>query len=204
MIDPPEKASRLRRFFSLRTAMIVVVVIVLLFPYLIVGVLSSDNHKLLESNRQLIDQLIDAGEKPIITDPEEVTQGEGTIIGPTGVQGERGPAGEDGRDATDAQVREGIAAYCDARFRCQGPAGADGIDGSPGSNGVNGSDGQNGAQGVPGPAGPQGELGPAGPQGIQGEPGPVGPAPASFSFTFLGVPYTCTNTGTGDYTCTVS
>lgn len=197
------KPSRLRRLLSFKTLVALVAVLVLAFPYVVIGVLSSDNHRLIDANRVLIDQLIDAGEDPIIDDPEEVTQGQG-VVGPSGLPGSNGEDGQDGADASDAQVRAGVIAYCNLHEECQGPAGEDGSDGSNGQDGLAGKDGQNGSQGQPGAIGPQGEPGIAGPPGPQGEPGvpgATGPAPTSFTYTFLGITYTCVNSGDGNYVC---
>jgi hypothetical protein len=50
--------------------------------------------------------------------------------------------------------------------------------------------------------GPAGETGADGPQGPVGAEGPQGPAPASFTFTFGGINYVCTDPdGDGNYQC---
>lgn len=137
--------------------------------------------------------------------------------------------GPHGPAPTQVQVAAAVAAYCDDRGQCRGPAGEDGesITGHrgpapsdeqiaaavdsycasrDGCRGPAGADGEDST--VPGPPGPQGEQGPqgeTGPTGPQGEPGPPGPAapPAeSFTFTFLGVTYDCRDPeGDGAYTC---
>lgn len=116
----------------------------------------------------------------------------------------------------------------------RGLPGQQGIPGLPGQNGKDGQNGKPGAQGSPGPegpyppcvampsacvgpqgpqgpAGPQGPVGPAGPQGPSGNdghdgsPGPQGPEPDSFTFTYMGVTYTCTDPEKdGSYACTPS
>ena len=106
-----------------------------------------------------------------------------TIVGPSGVDGKDstvpGPRGEAGADST-----------------VPGPAGPPGADSTvPGPPGPAGPQGAAGADStVPGPAGPAGERGPA------GEPGS---GPSSFTFTYLGMPYTCTPNppGSSTYTC---
>jgi hypothetical protein len=101
--------------------------------------------------------------------------------GPMGGRGRRGERGATGRAGSDgADGRPGVAGSDGA----VGPAGTDGTDGKDGEDGVAG------AKGDPGAAGPPGEQGPPGP--------PV----ESFTFTFLGTDYTCTDPdGDGDYTC---
>jgi collagen triple helix repeat protein len=87
--------------------------------------------------------------------------------------------------------------------------GEPGAQGVPGPQGLPGSNGRDGIDGQPGAQGPQGEPGPAGPRGDTGSTGPQGPAgppPASWTWTFLGITYTCTrDTGSPDaaptYTC---
>lgn len=137
---------------------------------------------------QLSEQLNSHGLEPDV--PKEVLkeiearQGE---QGPVGPQGPRGPQGPQG---------------------IQGEQGIQGDQGVPGQNGTSGINGTDGADGTDGATGPQGEPGEPGPQGPQGEPGPQGPQgepgqdPESFTFTYLGVTYTCAD-GDGDnnYTC---
>lgn len=91
-------------------------------------------------------------------------------LGPTGPTGPRGPAGRAG----DSTV---------------GPAGKPGEPGPKGADGKDGKDGvgEPGPQGEPGVKGDTGAQGPAGPQGPQGDP------PASFSFTYAGVTYVCSD-----------
>jgi hypothetical protein len=81
-----------------------------------------------------------------------------------------------------------------------GPIGPVGPPGEDGTDGRNGEDGERGAEGPEGPPGPEGAQGPPGtpggppgPTGAAGPAGPPGPAMASFTFTFGGVTYVCTD-----------
>jgi hypothetical protein len=86
-----------------------------------------------------------------------------------------GPAGEDG---------------------APGPPGLTGMQGPQGEQGATGSTGSRGETGPAGPAGPGGEMGPAGPAG------PPGPRVGSFTFSFAGLNYLCTDPdGDGNYQC---
>lgn len=98
-----------------------------------------------------------------------------------------------------------------------GPAGSPGAAGQPG---VPGAVGRSGTAGSPGPIGPSGGRGPVGVPGqsVTGPPGPAGPAgkdgadgkdgkdgkdgspPSSWTWTYLGVTYTCTPTSAGSST----
>lgn len=101
-------------------------------------------------------------------------------------------------------------------------AGSPGIPGATGPPGPAGPTGRPGA-GTPGPTGPTGGQGPAGPAGqsVTGPPGPAGPAgpagkdgkdgadgspPTSWTWTYLGVTYICTQTAPGSttYECQAS
>lgn len=134
---------------------------------------------------------------------QEASGATGNSLGVKGDPGPRGPGGPTG--PAGAQGNTGAVGP-------SGPKGDPGVAGPPvppGVPGSNGATGTTGDTGPRGPAGPQGETGPAGPQGKQGQPGATGakgdtgPAPSSFSFTYLGVPYTCTpdSSGSTHYTC---
>ena len=90
----------------------------------------------------------------------------------------------------------------------QGPPGVPGPQGVPGPPGPSGKPGKPGADGEPG-VGQQGAEGPPGPPGVRGEQGPpgdrgpAGPPPAAWSFTWLGVTYTCrpVEPGSATYHC---
>ena len=123
-----------------------------------------------------------------------------------GPKGDPGPPGRDGADGSDGQSVTGPKGDPGKDSTTPGPAGADstvpGPQGAPGKDStVPGPAGERGPQGergadstVPGPQGPAGERGP------QGEPGS---GPSSFTFTYLGMPYTCTPNppGSSTYTC---
>jgi len=110
------------------------------------------------------------------------------VAGPPGPAGPAGPPGIPGADGATIVGPRGLA----------GPSGQVGPAGMPGLVGAPGSPGPQGPQGSAGPAGPQGSAGPAGPAGAPGSPGPSGPSgadgqpPQSWTFTYLGVSYTCT------------
>lgn len=122
------------------------------------------------------------------------------------IPGPKGEKGDPGRDGVDGASIVGPKGDSGKDSTVQGPAGADsavpGPQGAPGKDStVPGPPGERGPQGergadstVPGPQGPAGERGP------QGEPGS---GPSSFSFTYLGMPYTCTPNppGSSTYTC---
>jgi hypothetical protein len=109
-----------------------------------------------------------------------------TATGAPGAPGAPGPAGP-----------PGVPGPAGSR----GPAGANGFNGARGPVGLNGTDGATGPQGPAGPAGPSGAPGPsgaAGPAGQAGANGAAGPSgspgapPASWTFTFLRLTFTCT------------
>jgi hypothetical protein len=70
----------------------------------------------------------------------------------------------------------------------RGPRGFAGPPGPAGQDGAAGADGQSGADGAAGSPGAPGATGPSGPAGDDGEP------PASWTFTWLAITYTCTRT----------
>lgn len=116
-----------------------------------------------------------------------------------GLDGEVGPRGPQGRSGDDGET--GPA----------GPAGADGEDGTDGEQGPAGPQGEQGdtgtggTSGTSGEPGPQGDQGPVGPQGPEGPTGSQGPAVESFTFTFLGIDYSCTDPEVdGSYACVPS
>lgn len=126
--------------------------------------------------------------------PTEAIPGPKGDPGPPGRDGEDGrtvvgPKGEPGKDST-------VPGPAGADSTVPGPQGAPGKDATvPGPPGERGLQGERGADStVPGPQGPAGERGP------QGEPGS---GPSSFTFTYLGMPYTCTPNppGSSTYTC---
>lgn len=93
-----------------------------------------------------------------------------------------------------------------------GPAGQPGVSGrsgargSPGPTGSNGHPGPTGGPGAPGATGQQGVPGPTGPSGAPGKDGAdghTGPPPSGWTWTYLGVTYTCTQTASGstEYNC---
>lgn len=88
----------------------------------------------------------------------------GQIMGPQGLQGERGPAG-----AAGPQGEQGAAGAV-------GPVGPQGERGPAGPQGPKGDAGATGPQGPKGDTGATGATGATGPQGAQGARGATGPA----------------------------
>lgn len=129
--------------------------------------------------------------------------------GPPGIPGQQGPQGIAGPNLTPAQIVGAISFYC-ARNVCGLPPTdrqvADALaacaqDGP--CRGPRGEQGPEGPAGAPGSEGPTGPAGPAGAEGPPGPPGPQGPRIESFTFTYLGVTYTCRDDdGDSNYTCT--
>jgi hypothetical protein len=76
--------------------------------------------------------------------------------GATGSPGTPGVNGTDAPPVTIADLVAAIAAYCDPRGDCRGPAGPRGQDGQNGVQGDPGTSGETGAQGPPGAQGPAG------------------------------------------------
>lgn len=111
-------------------------------------------------------------------------QGPPGAQGPQGVQGTQGPQGIQG---------------------IPGQKGDKGDPGAKGDKGVTGAEGTDGSTGPAGPAGPEGADGKdgtdgaTGPQGPQGETGPAG-YPDSWTFTYMGTEYKCTDDGTNTHT----
>lgn len=118
----------------------------------------------------------------------------------SGPKGDPGPAGRDGIDGATVVGPRGDPGK-DSTI--PGPPGADStVPGPPGAPGKDST--------VPGPQGPRGERGadstvpgPPGPAGERGPQGEPGAGPSSFTFTYLGMPYTCTPNppGSSTYTC---
>jgi hypothetical protein len=116
--------------------------------------------------------------------------GERGDVGRQGPSGEPGPTGPPGKTGTPGT---------DGGNGSPGPTGPPGQRGEPGEPGatVTGPPGPRGEPGEDGSPGPQGS---AGPQGEQGEPGK---APSSWTWTWLGITYTCrpVESGSDTYTC---
>lgn len=137
------------------------------------------------------------------------------VVGPPGTRGKPGPSvtgppgpagqpGEDGDSATGPPGPSGSPGQ-PGRDGADGTS-ATGAPGAPGADGSPGAPGEPGSPGAEGPPGPQGEPGPAGAQGERGEKGEQGPAgspPSSWTFTYRGVTYMCTPSGSGStaYSC---
>ena len=119
----------------------------------------------------LRDQLIDAGEDPVVTPPAEADHSPGILAPSPGPQGPRGAAG---RSVTAEEIAAAVAAFC-ASNACLGPQG---LTGPPGATG---------SQGAPGMQGPPGEQGATGPTGAAGAPGPACPDGYAISYVWLSV-----------------
>jgi outer membrane murein-binding lipoprotein Lpp len=154
---------------------------------------SSDVDRLADSLDATRAQLEQLGVEPAAPPPEVVVdqRGDAGPQGPAGRAGEPGPPGPTGDPGTDGAPGVG------GRPGEPGTTGAAGTPGPVGATGATGEPGSTGAPGEPGPAGPQGDPGPAGPDGQPGSP------PTSWTFTWLGTTWTCTDPD-GDlaYTCT--
>ncbi|MDQ0756062.1 hypothetical protein [Arthrobacter sp. B3I4] len=146
-------------------------------------------------------------ERDLCVKAEQVQQNPTEAIpGPKGDPGAPGKDGAEGPPGSTGATGPGGPT---------GDAGAAGSTGQPGAAGPSGTPGQTGPTGpagAQGPTGPQGEPGPQGPAGADGQPGPPGPpgpngasgtSPSSFTFTYLGTPYTCSPNppGSSTYTC---
>lgn len=146
-----------------------------------------------------LQQLKEAGIEPDAELPPEEPgigpRGDIGEPGPVGAQGERGPRGEPGPPGgvgppgpMGVRGQGGLAGPTGQRGE-MGPAGPSG------ETGPQGSAGEAGPAGVAGEAGAKGETGDPGVKGETGDAGPPGPAgyPISWSFEFMGIPYTCTD-----------
>jgi hypothetical protein len=94
-----------------------------------------------------------------------------SIPGPAGATGPKGDQGDPGPPGADGESPPCLSEPAQCR-------GADGAPGKDGADGTPGTPGQPGADGAP------------------GAPGAAGKPPASFTFTFAGVDYTCTRDDT--------
>ena len=103
--------------------------------------------------------------------------------GAAGTRGPRGPRGSPGPGGTSGKPAPTLTPS-------PGASGASGAPGKPGADST-----VPGPTGPPGPsstvAGPSGPPGPAGSDGADGKDGSDGKPPASWTFTYLGVTYTC-------------
>ena len=93
-------------------------------------------------------------------------QGEKGDIGPAGAQGDIGPQGIQGEQGV--QGEQGLIGE-------QGPQGQRGLTGEQGPEGIQGLQGPQGEQGIQGFVGEQGPIGPVGPEGQRGLIGEQGP-----------------------------
>jgi hypothetical protein len=176
---------------------VAVLVSIGLFTLLVVWVqsLAGDLRESNEDRDALARQVERLGGTPVAGDPgkagERGAAGSDGAAGPEGDEGEPGAKGEPGADG-----KRGAAGS-------DGPPGEPGVPGEDGAPGAAGADGADGAAGPTGAQGPAGEKGDPGEQGPRGEQGPAGPAPASWTFSYGGVTYTCTPSADGSthYTC---
>lgn len=117
---------------------------------------------------------------------ERGQQGIPGLMGARGVDGQPGPIGPAGPTGPASTIPGPV-----------GPRGADGTDGVDGDDCTPDIEGCRGPQGEPGPKGDTGAAsevpGPAGPAGAAGPQGEPGPAVESWTFTFMGIDYICTD-----------
>ena len=141
----------------------------------------AENAELRDQVDALYEQVLAAGETPVVEPAEPTGQGNPA----------RGERGEPGRPPTAAELLVGIRGWgtvSPAACRGQDGIGTVGPAGPPGET-VVGPAGPPGET-IVGPAGPQGEPGPAGPQGVPGvsvtviECVMVDPLTSAFRFTF--------------------
>jgi hypothetical protein len=125
--------------------------------------------------RACLDEDVIVSDKNVCDRAEEVVEEPATPVtpqpGPSGAAGERGPG------PSENDIAVAVAAYCDSRGDCRGPAGAPGASvkgdkGDPGES-VQGEKGDPGAsvKGDKGDTGDTGDTGATGDTGQQGEPG---------------------------------
>ncbi|WP_220188599.1 collagen-like protein [Streptomyces phytophilus] len=179
---------------------VAVLVSIGLFMLLVVWVqnLAGDLRQSNEDRDALARQVERLGGTPVAGDPGRA--GERGEPGAAGSDGAAGPEGERGEAGAEGEPGAAGKGGADGQDGQPGDPGTPGEDGTPGAAGANGADG---ATGPTGAQGPQGEKGATGEQGPRGEQGPSGPAPASWTFVFGGVTYTCTPSAEGSthYTC---
>lgn len=145
--------------------------------------------------RKLREQVKGEGKTPVAPDPSEAVDDlPDRAEVPVPIPGPKGDPGRPGRDGSPG---------ADGQPGDDGAPGTPGQDGEPGEDGAAGADGAQGPAGPEGSQGPQGEPGPPGPQGERGMQGPAGSPPSSWTFTYRGVTYTCTPSGSGStaYSC---
>ncbi|MEM9215341.1 MAG: hypothetical protein AAGD25_13460 [Cyanobacteria bacterium P01_F01_bin.150] len=106
---------------------------------------------------------------------EQGEKGETGETGAQGPQGEQGEKGETGAQGLQGEQGETGAQGPQGETGAQGPQGETGAQGPQGETGAQGPQGETGAQGPQGPQGEKGETGAQGPQGEQGETGAQGP-----------------------------
>ena len=164
-----------RRRGDLRfTLGVVVALVVLAWVVITMQELGHDLKFERDYNRTLAQQVRDLGGKPVAGPRGEAGK---SVVGPRGPRGSTGPAGASGHPAPTLTPSPGTS-------------GASGAPGKPGADST-----VPGPPGPPGPsstvAGPSGPPGPAGSNGTDGEDGSDGKPPAGWTFTYLGVTYTC-------------
>nr|UAX58294.1 collagen-like protein [Streptomyces sp. A144] len=134
--------------------------------------------------RILREQVKDSGETPKVPDPSQaVDELDDRTRVPVPLPGPRGPKGEPGKAAPTITPSPGPPGRDGQDSTVPGPAGSPGAPGAdstvPGPSGAPGKDGQDGQDGAPGR------------DGQDGAPGRDGQPPASWTFTYGGVTYTC-------------
>lgn len=148
------------------------------------------------------DQLTQHGITPKAPPPATIVQGIPGAQGAPGV-GIQGPPGRDGVSPDPTQIAALAASMVHPIPGPSGPPGVAGVAGKdstvPGPQGVPGKDST-----VPGPQGVQGQPGQDSTvPGPKGDKGDTGPAPSGWTFTFMGVTYSCapSSPGSTQYSC---
>lgn len=170
--DTAQDKQRLDVVFAL---VIVCVLTALTFLAFWVQSLSHDLRVSNDARDALAQQVVQLGAKPVAGPSGSRGEPGKSVAGPRGGKGEKGDPGKDAPTVTP----------------------------SPGPRGASGSPGRDGADStVPGPSGSPGAdstvPGPQGEKGDRGDPGADGSPPASWTFTYNGVEYTCTPAADSD------
>ena len=158
---------------------------------------------LAHSVRELRQQVQSSGKTPIAPDPGDTVphlkdRKALSLPGPVGPMGPSGLPGKAGKQGKAGDSGKAGADGSDGSDGSDGPDGADGKDGDKGDTGDRGPAGKDGSDGKEGSTGPKGDTGAKGDQGPKGE---KGDPPSGWTFSYLGITYTCTPAGGGQYTC---
>ncbi|GAA4849823.1 hypothetical protein GCM10023403_10790 [Pseudonocardia benzenivorans] len=166
------KDRRGHRWIVIAAAVSVVAVLALLGAFLLGQATQREQSATITSLSQQGDQLYGDAKalERQVTDAGKTPVVSPTPISVPGPAGATGPKGDPGPPGADGESPPCLSEAAQCR-------GADGAPGKDGADGAAGTPGQPGADGAP------------------GVPGAAGKPPASFTFTFAGVDYTCTRDG---------